>query len=60
MKGVDIATVSELLGHKSIVMTKRYSHPTPEHKKQAVNKLNTEGIYTYLDTKVTTLKSKLT
>ena len=40
MKGVDLATVQELLGHKSIIMTKRYSHPTPEHKKKAVESLN--------------------
>ncbi|MDA2920805.1 site-specific integrase [Desulfobacterota bacterium AH_259_B03_O07] len=32
MKGVDIVTVQELMRHKSINMTKRYSHPTPEHK----------------------------
>jgi len=36
MAGVDIVTVQELLGHKTIAMTKRYSHPTPEHKKRAV------------------------
>jgi len=40
MAGVDIVTVKELLGHKDITMTMRYSHPTPEHKKQAVNRLN--------------------
>ena len=48
MKGVDLATVQELLGHKSIIMTKRYSHPTPEHKKLAVEKLDIMD--TYLDT----------
>jgi len=37
MAGVDIVTVQELLGHKTIAMTKRYSHPTPDHKKKAVN-----------------------
>jgi integrase len=51
MKGVDLATVQELLGHKSIIMTKRYSHPSPEHKKQAVEKINMEDMDTYLDTK---------
>jgi len=39
MNGVDLTTIQELLGHKSIVMTKRYSHPTPEHKKLAIAKL---------------------
>lgn len=29
-------TVQELLEHKTIAMTKRDSHPTPEHKKKAV------------------------
>jgi len=36
MNGVGLVNVQELLGHRSIVMTKRYSHPTPEHKKKAV------------------------
>jgi integrase len=51
MAGVDIVTVQELMGHKSIIMTRRYSHPTPEHKKQAVNRLNLDNIDTYLDTR---------
>jgi site-specific recombinase XerD len=38
--GVDIVTVSELLGHSDINLTvKRYSHPSPSHKKQAVESL---------------------
>ena len=39
MNKVDLATVKELMGHKSIAMPLRYSHPTPEHKKQAVERL---------------------
>ena len=39
MAGVDIKTIQELMGHKDIKMTMRYSHPTPEHKKQAVKVL---------------------
>jgi len=42
MARVDLVTVSELLGHKDITMTKRYSHPTPEHKIHAVESLNFE------------------
>jgi integrase len=51
MKGADLVTVQELMGHKNITMTKRYSHPTPEHKKQAVERLDFENVDTYLDTK---------
>ena len=40
MAGVDIVIVKELMGHKDISMTMRYSHPTPEHKKQAIERLN--------------------
>ena len=35
-------------------MTKRYSHPTPEHKRRAVETLVTNAMDTYLDTKHTT------
>ncbi len=38
--GVDIVTVSQLLGHSNINLTaKRYSHPSPLHKRQAVESL---------------------
>jgi len=40
MKGVDIRTIQELMGHKDIKMTIRYSHPTPEQKKNAVKVLD--------------------
>jgi len=40
MRGVDIKTIQELLGHKDIKMTMRYSHPTPEHKRKAVEVLD--------------------
>ena len=59
MKGVDLATVQELLGHKSIIMTKRYSHPTPEHKRKAVENLEIDITDTYLDTKATHGSSKV-
>ena len=39
MSGVDIVTVKEILGHRSIKMTMRYSHLTQDHKKSAVERL---------------------
>ena len=39
MRGVDLRSVAELLGHKSISMTMRYSHLSPDHQKGNVEKL---------------------
>jgi integrase len=36
MAGVDLATLKELMGHSSITTTLRYVHPTPEHKRKAM------------------------
>jgi len=41
MAGVDIRTVQELLGHKTIAMTVRYSHLAPQHTLAAVQRLDT-------------------
>jgi integrase len=43
MRGVDIVTVSHLMGHKSIQITMRYAHLAPQHKLEAVQRLCETG-----------------
>ena len=50
MAGVDLKTVQELLGHKTLNMTLRYSHLSHAHKKEAVRIL--EEVYHKSITKV--------
>jgi len=40
MEGVDITTVSRLLGHASLTMTLRYAHLAPKHMASAINVLS--------------------
>ena len=40
MKGIDLFTISQLLGHADIKMTQRYAHLAPNHKRIAVNILS--------------------
>jgi len=40
MAGVDITTIKELLGHKTLTMTLRYAHLAPSHKVKAVDILD--------------------
>ena len=37
INGTPILTIKELLGHQSLAMTERYSHLSPDHKRQAVD-----------------------
>jgi integrase len=39
MAGVDLRTVQELMGHKTIQMTVRYAHLAPQHRLAAVQRL---------------------
>jgi site-specific recombinase XerD len=50
MAGVDLRTVQELMGHKTISMTVRYSHLAPKHLQEAVERLTTKPTDTTTDT----------
>jgi len=39
MTGVDLRTVQDLMGHKSILMTMKYAHLSPDHKRMAMEML---------------------
>ena len=39
MKGVPLYTISELVGHKSLEMTKRYAKLSPDYKRDALKHL---------------------
>lgn len=39
LQGTPLFTIKELMGHKTIQMTERYSHLLPDHKREAVGKL---------------------
>jgi site-specific recombinase XerD len=43
MKGIDLRTVGELLGHRSFQMTMRYSHLAADHKRSAVARPDKSG-----------------
>ncbi|MFA5780106.1 MAG: tyrosine-type recombinase/integrase [Elusimicrobiota bacterium] len=47
MKGVDILTVSKLLGHSDIKTTMIYSHIAPDHLHAAVNLFPTQDLLPY-------------
>ena len=40
MRGADLRTVQELAGHKSITMTVRYSHLSPQHNQRTIELLD--------------------
>ena len=52
MAGVDLRTVAELLGHKTLAMVMRYAHLAPGHVRQAVDRLVPERSATKTATSV--------
>ena len=54
MAGVDLRTVQELLGHKTLAMTLRYSHLSPAHQLDAVQRLNAPAYASHGATATTT------
>jgi integrase len=46
MAGVNLTSVKELMGHKTIAMTLRYAHLAPDFQRDAINRLDT-----YMDTR---------
>jgi site-specific recombinase XerD len=49
MSGVDLRTVQELMGHRTIAMTLRYTHLSPDHQQQAVERLVSWGTDSHRD-----------
>ena len=50
MAGVDLRTIADLMGHKTIQMTMRYAHLAPDHRASAVERLVTAQVVTQLAT----------
>jgi site-specific recombinase XerD len=44
MAGVDLRTVAELMGHKTIQMTMRYAHLAPAHRLAAVERIVSQQV----------------
>jgi len=51
MAGVDIRTVSEIMGHKTLAMTMRYSHLSGDHLSRAIGRISEGVIPEVTDTK---------
>jgi integrase len=56
MGGVDLRTVAELLGHRTLQMVMRYAHLAPGHVRQAVDRLVAQPSQNATDTKTDTAR----
>jgi hypothetical protein len=50
MAGVDLRTVQELGGWRTLAMVLRYAHLTPAHKRDAINRLGASHSPTVITT----------
>lgn len=56
--GVDLRTVEELLGHKTLMTTRRYAHLSPGHQPNAVQRLNAPAAVSARSTTSSTSRSE--
>jgi integrase len=56
MAGVDLRTVAELLGHKTLAMVMRYAHLAPGHMREAIERLVPERTDTRTSTETVTAR----
>lgn len=59
MAGVDIRTVQEIMGHKTLTMTMRYSHLSGGHLNRAINRISNGVISEATDTKTDKPKNEV-
>lgn len=50
MAGIDLRTVAQFLGHRTLQMTMRYAHLAPDHLQDAAQRLGDHINGHYLDT----------
>ena len=43
MTGTDAVTIQGLMGHENILTTMRYAHVTPDHVREAMERLSYDG-----------------
>jgi len=52
MEGVELLTIKELGGWKSVSMVTRYAHLSPSHRKDAIERLATRRVVSEPNTSV--------